>query len=144
MRFINQGDSTKPPFQEMPRLYIRANSTTIATASAKGEHRPRFAADVDEPVDEPEFPPEAAAGLVDAGSVPDDEPVLAEGLADPVEEGSDDEEPVPGTMVRGVEHLPSRVVRSAALDIAAGVDPQFVYCCMWMALVSRSKTAIVS
>lgn len=95
---------------------------------------------------EPVFPPDAAGiSVVDAGSVPpdeDDEPVPVAGVPDAVAEGSD-AEPVPGTMVRGVEHLPSRVVRSAALAMAAGVEPQFVYCCMWMALVSRSKTAVV-
>lgn len=124
--------------------HIRANSTTIATASAAGEQRLRPAADVDD--EEPEFPPEAAAGSVDAGPVPpdveDEPPVPLAGLLDSVAEGSD-VEPVPGTMVRGVEHLPSRVVRSAALAMAAGVEPQFVYCCMWMALVSRSKTAVL-
>ena len=76
-------------------------------------------------------PPEAAAGSVDAGSVLEDdeppEPVV--GLLESVWEGSD-AEPVPGTMVRGVEHLPSRVVRSAAAAMAAGVEPQFAYCCM--------------
>ena len=71
----------------------------------------------------------------------DEEPVPVAGLLESVGEGSD-AEPVPGTMVRWVEHLPSRVVRSAALAMAAGVEPQFVYCCMWMALVSRSKTAV--
>lgn len=91
------------------------------------------------------FPPEAAGVSVVAGSVPsedDDEPVPEEGLLELVGEGSD-ADPVPGTMVRGVEHLPSRVVRSAALAMAAGVEPQFVYCCMWMALASRSKTAAI-
>lgn len=117
----------------------------MATARAAGEQRLGSAADVDEPEDE--SPPEAAAELVDAGSEPDDEPEPdpepVVGLAASVEEGSD-AEPVPGTMVRGVEHTPSRVVRSAALAMAAGVEPQLVYCCMWMALVSRSKTAIMS
>lgn len=100
-------------------------------------------------VEPPVFPPEAAGiSVVVAGSVPpppedDDEPVPVAGVLDSVGEGSD-AEPVPGTMVRGVEHLPSRVVRSAALAMAAGVEPQFVYCCMWMAFVSRSKTAVMS
>lgn len=96
-------------------------------------------------VEPPVFPPEAAGISVVAGSVPpdDDEPVPEAGLLELVGEGSD-AEPVPGTMVRGVEHIPSRVVRSAALAIAAGVEPQFVYCCMWMALASRSKTAVIS
>jgi hypothetical protein len=117
----------------------------MATARAAGEQRLRSAADVDEP----EPPPEAAAGSVDAGWEPDDdpepelEPEPVVGLADSVEEGSD-AEPVPGTMVRGVEQLPSRVVRSAALAMAAGVEPQLAYCCMWMALVSRSKTTRIS
>lgn len=96
---------------------------------------------------EPVFPPEAAGISVVAGSVPppedDDEPVPVAGVPESVGEGSD-AEPVPGTMVRGMEHLPSRVVRSAALAMAAGVEPQFVYCCMWMAFVSRSKTAVTS
>lgn len=95
---------------------------------------------------EPVFPPEAAGISVVAGSVPppeeDDEPVPVAGVLESVGEGSD-AEPVPGTMVRGMEHLPSRVVRSAALAMAAGVEPQFVYCCMWMAFVSRSKTAVI-
>lgn len=122
----------------------------MATARAAGEQRLRSAAEVDEPPEE-ESPPEDAAGPVEAGSEPDDEPEPdpepdpepVVGLAGSVEEGSDAEPvPGPGTMVRGVEHLPSRVVRSAALAMAAGVEPQFAYCCMWMALVSRSKTAV--
>lgn len=113
----------------------------MATASAAGEQRLRPAADVVEP---PVFPPEAAGISVVAGSVPpEDELVPEAGLLELVGEGSD-AEPVPGTMVRGVEHLPSRVVRSTALAMAAGVEPQFVYCCMWMALASRSKTAVIT
>lgn len=95
---------------------------------------------------EPELPPEDAGMSAAAGSVleGDEEPVPAVGLLGSVGEEGSDAEPVPGTMVRGVEHLPSRVVRSAALAMAAGVEPQFEYCCMWMALVSRSKTAVTS
>lgn len=121
----------------------------MATARAAGEQRLRSAAEVDEPpeVEEESLPPEDAAGPVDAGSEPDDEPEPEPepvvGLAGSVDDGSEAEPvPAPGTMVRGVEHLPSRVVRSAALAMAAGVEPQLAYCCMWIALVSRSKTAV--
>lgn len=39
-------------------------------------------------------------------------------------------------------HLPWRLLNLEASVTAAGVEPQLLYCCMWMALFSRSKTAV--
>lgn len=38
-------------------------------------------------------------------------------------------------------HLPSRPENCEASLTAAGVEPQLLYCCMWIWLLSRSKTA---
>ena len=40
-------------------------------------------------------------------------------------------------------HAPTREVRADESANAAGVEPQFVYCCMYTMWFSRSKTAMI-
>lgn len=141
-------------YNQNPNSYISAN-TTMATTNAAGELlllTTAFAAAEDdeaeeelEELEEPDglqFAPEAAAGMelaVDA----DGARVDVTRLPVPVVEAAANVDSRSATLLFVVMevHLPSIVLRTEVLAMAAGVEPQLVYCCMWIALVSRSKTA---
>lgn len=123
-------------------------STTMATTNAAGELLPTAAAlaavDDEEGVEEldgVQFAPEAAAGMELAAD--------ADGESDTVdvtmvEADADVDSPRSSTLLCADAgwHSPSIVPRTEALAMAAGVEPQLMYCCMWTAFVSRSKTAV--
>lgn len=128
------------------RSHIERNSTTIATTSAIGELR-RTTVNVAAEV-EPEFElevlpaPAAAAGVLLA-TAPAELVAVAVGEAVVRVEVTWPEEPImtfPTESSLAV-HLPTRLVNLEASVTAAGVEPQLLYCCMWIALLSRSKTA---
>lgn len=124
--------------------HYESKSTSIATISATGELRGttvEVAAELNHE-DEPKLPPAAAAGVLLAAALADLVPVaVAEAPAVMV----DVTWPAGSTITFGVESLavqrPWRLLNLEASVTAAGVEPQLLYCCMWIALFSRSKTA---
>lgn len=115
-------------------FYIIANKTIMATIKATGESRRikvEDAPDASEPVVDPApRPPELELVASDPEA---NEPVVVAVVALPVADGlvptSDGLVPTSDLTVLPPEHSPRSPVSCEALVIAAGVDPQFWYCC---------------
>lgn len=121
----------------------------MATTSAMGELRwaiVEAAAEVASVVSELELEvlPAAAAGVELAVLVA---AAVAEATALPrVEDTCPPELPTSiflSTVLSVLLHLPARLLNFEESVTAAGVEPQLMYCCMCMALLSRSKTAVM-
>lgn len=128
--------------------HMERNRTTIATTRATGELR-RTTFDVAAEVD-PELElgvlPAAAAGVLLAAALAELLPVavaVAVAVAVLRVEVTWPEEPIMTFPAESLAvHLPSRLLNLEASVTAAGVEPQLLYCCRWIALFSRSKTAV--
>lgn len=118
-----------------------AKSTIIATTNATGELR-RKVSELPAEAVEPEPDPVAVAPapLVLAPAPPD---VVAVAVA--VALGALVEVLAPGVpmFIFPVvsSHTPERPENCEALVTAAGVEPQLLYCCRWISLLTRSNTA---
>lgn len=123
--------------------YIDTSKTIMATINATGESRRPIikgedAADESEPaVDPAASPPDEPTELVAVAAEP---VVVAVVRPVPVTE-----ELVPMSVLPFVfVHSPLSPASCEASVSAAGVEPQFSYCCKWISLFSRSKTAVAN
>lgn len=127
--------------------HIERNKTTIATTNATGEPRRTTAVVAADVVPELELDlgvlPAAAAGVLLAAELAEVVAVAVATAAVVRVEVTWPEVPIITLPTSSLAvHLPSRLLNLEASVTAAGVEPQLLYCCMWIALFSRSKTAV--